>query len=167
MSDVASQPAVRIRPAVRADVPAIVQLLADDPLGATREQPGDPLPDAYWTAFDAMHAQPGNELLVAEYAGRVVGCVQLTVIPGLSRTGLTRGQLEGVRVGAAHRGQRIGEALVEAAVALARAAGCGLVQLTTDRSRPAAQRFYERLGFEASHVGMKRLLHPDGRGSDA
>ena len=84
--------------------------------------------------------------------------MQLTVIPGLSRTGMTRGQLEGVRVGARHRGRGIGEALIEAAVARAREHGCGLVQLTTDHARPDAVRFYERLGFEASHVGMKRTL---------
>jgi ribosomal protein S18 acetylase RimI-like enzyme len=149
---------VRVRRATRADLPAIVRLLADDPLGATRERSVDPLPDAYGAAFDAIEAQAGNEVLVAELAGVVVGCAQLTVIPGLSRLGMMRGQLEGVRVSASHRGQRIGETLIEAAIARARAAGCGLVQLTTDVSRPEARRFYERLGFVASHVGMKRTL---------
>lgn len=150
--------ATTIRLARRDDVPAIVRLLADDALGATREQPGEPLAQAYWDAFDAIAAQRGNALLVAEVSGEVAGCLQLTVIPGLSRTGMTRGQIEGVRVGAAHRGRGIGEALVRAAVERAREHGCGLVQLTTDRARADAQRFYERLGFEASHVGMKLTL---------
>jgi ribosomal protein S18 acetylase RimI-like enzyme len=147
-----------IRPARREEVPAIVRLLADDPLGATREQPSEPLAPAYWAAFDALAAQDGNEILVAVRAGEVVGCLQLTVIPGLSRMGLTRGQLEGVRVSAAARGEGIGEALVRTAVDRARVRGCRLVQLTSDRSRGDAQRFYERLGFIASHVGFKLAL---------
>jgi ribosomal protein S18 acetylase RimI-like enzyme len=149
---------VHVRLAHRADVPAIVRLLADDPLGATREHPGEPLAQAYWDAFDAMAAQGGNELLVAEVAGEVVGCLQLTIIPGLSRAELTRGQLEGVRVSSRSRGQGIGESLMRATVERARELGCRLVQLTTDRSRGDAQRFYERLGFEASRVGMKLML---------
>lgn len=149
---------VHVRLARRADVPAIVRLLSDDPLGSTREQPGEPLAQAYWDAFDAMAAQHGNEVLVAEVAGEVAGCLQLTVIPGLSRTGAARGQLEGVRVSARHRGRGIGESLVRAAVERAREHGCRLVQLTTDRARTDAQRFYERLGFEASHIGMKLTL---------
>jgi len=153
-----SPSSVRIRHAAREDVPAIVRLLADDVLGATREQPADPLPRQYWDAFDAMAAQGGNELLVAELDGEVVGCLQLTTIPGLSRMGMIRGQLEGVRVSSAHRGRRIGEALVQAATERARALGCSVVQLTTDRRRVDAHRFYERLGFEATHVGMKRAL---------
>src|SRR5689334_801347 len=108
--DAPPPPDVHVRLARRADVPAVVRLLADDPLGATREQPGEPLAPAYWDAFDAMTAHPGNELLVADADGDVVGCLQLTVIPGLSRTGMTRGQLEGVRVGARHRGRGFGEA---------------------------------------------------------
>ena len=95
---------VTIRTAHGEDVPAIVRLLADDALGAARERPEEPLPEAYWSAFDAITAQPGNEVLVAEREREIVGCVQLTVIPGLSRTGMTRGQLEGVRVSAQLRG---------------------------------------------------------------
>ena len=147
-----------VRLARRADVPAIVSLLADDPLGSTREQPGEPLAQAYFDAFDAIAAQSGNEVLVAEAAGEVAGCLQLTVIPGLSRSGMTRGQLEGVRVSARYRGRGIGEALVRTALERARGHGCRLVQLTTDRSRADARRFYERLGFEASHIGMKLTL---------
>ena len=157
MSQKSSAP-VQIRVATRNDVPAIVRLLADDVLGATREQATDPLPREYWDAYDAMTAQRGNELLVAELDGEVVGCLQLTTIPGLSRMGMVRGQLEGVRVSSAHRGRRIGEALVDAAIDRAKALGCRVVQLTTDRRRVDAHRFYERLGFEATHIGMKRGL---------
>ena len=149
---------VRVRRAERPDVPAIVRLLADDVLGATRELVGEPLAAVYWDAFDAMSRQPGNEYLVAELDGEIVGCLQLTIIAGISRAGLTRAQLEGVRVSAAHRGHKIGEQLVRAAVERAREHGCRLVQLTTDRSRVDAQRFYDRLGFVASHVGMKLTL---------
>ena len=151
-------PDVHIRIAHRDDVPAIVQLLADDVLGATREQPGEPLAQSYWDAFDAMSAQGGIELFVADAAGEVVGCLQLTVIPGLSRMGMVRGQIEGVRVSSRHRGKRIGEALVLAAIDRSRELGCRVVQLTSDRSRIDAHRFYERLGFEATHVGMKLTL---------
>jgi ribosomal protein S18 acetylase RimI-like enzyme len=154
----ATIPPPSIRTARRTDVPAIVRLLADDPLGATRENASDPLPQPYWDAFDAIESQWGNELLVAESAGDIIGCLQLTIIPGLTRTGATRAQIEGVRVSARHRGQKIGEQLIETAIERARKAGCTLVQLTTDRSRPDAHRFYERLGFVASHIGMKRTL---------
>ncbi|GMG82167.1 GNAT family N-acetyltransferase [Paralimibaculum aggregatum] len=146
---------MRIREAVAADVPAIVALLADDGLGRGREAPGDP---AYARAFAAMQAMPGNVYLVAERDGALIGCLQVTLIPGLSRRGLTRAQIEGVRVAAAARGQRVGEALMQAAIGRAREAGCGLVQLTTDLRRADAHRFYERLGFEATHQGMKLSL---------
>jgi ribosomal protein S18 acetylase RimI-like enzyme len=151
---------VRVRIARRDDLPAIVRLLADDAFGATRERPAEPLDQAYWDAFDAMAAQRGNEVLVADADGEVVGCVQLTVIPGLSRMAVTRGQLEGVRVSSNRRGQRIGELLITSAIERARELGCGLVQLTTDHRRADARRFYERLGFEATHLGMKLPLWP-------
>jgi len=159
MSEPGTTP-VHIRAARRDDVPAIVRLLADDTLGARREQPTDPLPQAYWDAFDAISTQGGNELLVADANGEVVGCLQLTIIPGLSRMGVRRGQIEGVRVSSQHRGRRIGEALVEAATDRARQLGCALVQLTTDKRRVDAHRFYERLGFESTHIGMKRAIEP-------
>jgi ribosomal protein S18 acetylase RimI-like enzyme len=149
---------VRVRGARRGDVPAIVRLLADDMLGAKREQATDPLPQAYWAAYDAIATQGVNELMVAETDGEIVGCLQLTVIPGLSRMGLIRGQIEGVRVSSTHRGRRIGELLVAAATDRARELGCGVIQLTTDKSRVDAHRFYERLGFEATHIGMKRAI---------
>lgn len=147
-----------IRLARREDVPAIVALLADDPLGRGREDLADPLPEPYFHAFDAIAAQRGNALLVAELDGSVVGCLQLTVIPGLSRRGMTRGLIEAVRVASGRRAQGIGERLMRDAIERARDAGCGLVELTSDKSRLAAHRFYERLGFRASHVGMKLLL---------
>jgi ribosomal protein S18 acetylase RimI-like enzyme len=151
---------IAIRPAVRDDVPAIVALLAADPLGQTREDSGDIGP--YLAAFDDMAAQGGNIALVAErndaMAKEIVGCLQLTIIPGLARHGAKRGQIEGVRVSAACRGLGIGERLIRHAIETARAAGCALVQLTSDNSRPDAHRFYERLGFVASHAGFKLLL---------
>jgi ribosomal protein S18 acetylase RimI-like enzyme len=144
-----------IREATGADIDAIARLLADDGLGRGRETPGDA---TYTRAFAAMSAQPGNVYLVAEVGGTVVGCLQFTVIHGLSRQGASRAQIEGVRVDAARRGQGIGEALFEVAFERAAAAGCTLVQLTTDRRRSDALRFYQRLGFEATHWGMKRAL---------
>ena len=149
---------VVVRVAVREDVPAIVRLLADDVLGAQRERVEDPVAEVYLRAFDDVAAQSGNEILVAVRDDEVVGCLQLIIVPGLSRMGMRRAQLEGVRVGASHRKMRIGERLVMDAVARARVAGCGLVQLTSDVSRVDARRFYERLGFEATHVGMKLSL---------
>lgn len=147
-----------IRRATPADLPAIVRMLANDPLGKTRERYAEPLPEAYVQAFAEVEAQKGNEILVAEAEGQVIGCLQLTMIPGLSRLGMLRAQIEGVRVDESRRGEKIGEKLFLDAIERARRAGCGLVQLTTDASRPDARRFYERLGFAASHVGMKLAL---------
>lgn len=127
-------------------------------LARSAEQATDPLPQVYWDAFDAIVAQGGNEILIAEIEGEVVGCLQLTVIPGLSRMGMSRGQLEGVRVSSKHRGQRIGELLVAAATDRARELGCKIIQLTTDKTRVDAHRFYERLGFASTHIGMKRTI---------
>jgi GNAT superfamily N-acetyltransferase len=149
---------VTVRRATAADLPAIIRMLADDPLGKTRERYAEPLPADYLRAFAAVEAQTGNQILVAEAEGRVIGCLQLTLIPGLTRLGMTRAQIEGVRVDETRRGEKVGERLFLDAIERARAAGCGLVQLTTDASRPDAHRFYERLGFVASHVGMKLAL---------
>lgn len=146
---------ISFRRAERRDVPAIVRLLADDRLGATRERIEEPLPDAYFRAFDAMSAQSGNEMIVGESDGRVVACLQLSITHGLARQGRVRSTIEAVRVARDVRGQRLGERLVAFAIERARAAGAGLVQLTTDKSRKDAHRFYERLGFKASHEGMK------------
>ena|SRR5579872_1117810 len=149
---------IAIRSARRDEVPRIVSLLADDAIGSRREDTTEPLPAAYWQAFDDMAAQPGNLLLVAAAGGDIAGCLQLTMIPGLSRRGSKRAQIEGVRVSSSRRGRGIGEMLVRHAIGMAREAGCGLVQLTSDNARIDARRFYERLGFVASHVGMKLSL---------
>ncbi len=147
---------VTFRPAVRADLPAIVALLADDPIGRTRE--AAPADARYEAAFAAIVADPNQLQAVAERDRRVIGCLQLSFIPGLARAGAWRGQIEGVRVAEDQRGTGLGRAMLAWAVAQCRARGCGLVQLTTDRQRPEAHRFYESLGFVASHVGMKLAL---------
>jgi ribosomal protein S18 acetylase RimI-like enzyme len=149
---------IAFRDATAADLPAIVALLADDDRGATREQPTDPLPPQYAAAFAAIARQEGNTVLVALEDGVVAGCLQLTIIPNLSHLGMWRALVEGVRVARHLRGRRVGAALMGEAIARARAAGCGVVQLTTNVVRTDAQRFYRRLGFEASHVGMKLTL---------
>jgi GNAT superfamily N-acetyltransferase len=148
-----------IRRARAHDVPAIVDMLADDPLGAQRESPGDP---AYTSAFAAIDADPRQLLAVAESGGEVVGTLQLTFIPGLSRRGATRALIEAVRVRSDQRGSGLGRRLAEWAIAAARERGAAVVQLTSDASRVDAHRFYERLGFVASHVGMKLFLEPAG-----
>lgn len=147
---------LEIRPATRDDVPAIVAMLADDPLGAAREDLGDP--QTYDAAYDRVVADPGQHLVVAERDGSVVGTLQLTVIPGLSRRGATRSVIEGVRVSRDERGTGLGTELLTWAVEESRRLGCTLVQLTSDASRTHARRFYERLGFVASHVGFKLAL---------
>lgn len=147
---------LEIRRAAAADVPLIVAMLADDPLGATRE--GDPADPAYALAFAEIDADPHQLLAVAVRGGDVVGTLQLTVIPGLSRRGTRRALIEAVRVRADQRGQGTGRQLVQWAVDTARTRGCGMVQLTTDRSRADAHRFYESLGFTGSHLGMKLAL---------
>ncbi|WP_432136575.1 MULTISPECIES: N-acetyltransferase family protein [unclassified Streptomyces] len=145
-----------IRPAGADDVSAIVAMLADDPLGAQRESPDDLAP--YLAAMERITSDPHQRLVVAVREGRVVGTLQLTVIPGLSRRGATRSIIEGVRVHADERGSGLGTRFIEWAVEESRRAGCQLVQLTSDNARPDAHRFYERLGFVASHVGFKLQL---------
>ncbi len=146
---------IALRPARREDVSAIVAMLADDPLGRGRERIEDPLPQSYYAAFDAMAAAPQIQMIVAEdKSGRVVGCLQLAVLPGLSSQGSSRGLIEDVRVAADCRSRGIGELMVGWALAEARQQGCRLVELFTHNSRVDAQRFYARLGFTPSHVGM-------------
>ncbi|MEU7638632.1 MULTISPECIES: GNAT family N-acetyltransferase [unclassified Streptomyces] len=147
---------LEIRRATEADLPAIVAMLADDPLGATRESPDDLTP--YRAAFAILDADPHQHLIVADRGGNVVGTLQLTVIPGLSRRGATRTIVEAVRIHADERGAGLGTELIEWAIAESRKLGCQLVQLTSDATRVDAHRFYERLGFEASHLGFKRQL---------
>ncbi|MEV6120245.1 GNAT family N-acetyltransferase [Streptomyces sp. NPDC052077] len=145
--------AFEIRPATRDDIPAVVALLADDPLGAQRESPDDLAP--YLTAFERLSGDPNQRLPVVVRDGRVVGTLQLTIIPGLSRRGTTRSVIEAVRVHADERGSGLGTLLIRWAIAESRRQGCQLVQLTSDRTRADAHRFYERLGFTASHTGFK------------
>jgi GNAT superfamily N-acetyltransferase len=144
-----------LRRATREDLPAIVALLADDVLGAQRERPGPPLAPGYAQAFDAIERDPNCELLVACRDGRVVGTMQLDYTPGLSRQGAWRATIEAVRVASPERSRGTGRAMIEWAIERAHARGCRVVQLSTDRSRVDAHRFYERLGFVASHLGMK------------
>ena len=143
------------RDARREDLPLLVAMLAHDPLGSRREDPGPPLPESYSRAFEAIAADPHQELLVATRNDEVVGMLQLTRIPSLTYRGGWRALLEGVRVREDQRGRGVGRALVLEAVERARASGCRLLQLTTDRSRPEALRFYEGLGMIASHHGLK------------
>ena len=154
-----TSPAVTFRKATRADLETIVAMLADDALGATRERPGLPLDIRYTEAFDAI-ARDDNQLLavVEDGEGAVVGCLQLTFIPGLSRLGLWRGQIESVRIASSRRGSGLGRVMFEWAIEECRRRGCGLVQLTSDKARPDAIRFYESLGFAASHEGLKLAL---------
>ncbi|QND52255.1 GNAT family N-acetyltransferase [Phyllobacterium sp. 628] len=133
-------------------------MLADDPLGNQREIVADPVDGRYLSAYAAIEADPNQLLIVADENNGVVGCAQITFIPGLSRTGMWRGQIESVRIAASHRGSGLGRHMVEWAIEACRERGCGLVQLTTDKTRPDATRFYEALGFTASHTGMKLPL---------
>lgn len=149
-----------IRPAAEGDLPEIVTLLAQDELGAKRENPSLPLDSRYSDAFSAITADDNQLLLVAEHAGNVVGCLQLSFIPGLSRLGLWRGQIESVRVSSDSRGQGVGRVILQWAIDECRRRECGLLQLTTDKSRVDASRFYESLGFVASHEGKKLKLTP-------
>ncbi|MFI7439502.1 GNAT family N-acetyltransferase [Nonomuraea indica] len=147
---------VSFRHATAADVPAIVAMLADDPLGARRE--GDPHDERYLAAFARIDADPHDELIVAERDGEVVGTMQLTYLAGLSRLGAERCQIEAVRVAASARGRGLGRGMIQWAVDRARARGCAMVQLTSDKSRTDAHRFYGSLGFAASHEGFKLSL---------
>lgn len=147
------------RDATEADLPVIVHMLADDRFGAGRERDVLPLPPSYLAGFRAMLAQ-GGRIILAGKDGAVVGCMQFNIIHGVSQQGQSRAQVEGVRVDSAMRGKGIGAAMMRHAMAEARAAGCAILQLTTNRDRTAAQAFYARLGFAHSHAGMKITLEP-------
>ena len=147
---------IRFRPARREDVAAVVALLADDRLGSGRERTDDLSP--YLAVFDELAGDPHNTLIVGETGGEVVACYQITIIPGISIGASRRAQIEGVRVARALRGQGAGRALVEDAEARSREAGAVLLQLTMNRTRTDSARFYEAMGFEASHIGFKKPL---------
>ncbi|MDZ4312342.1 MAG: GNAT family N-acetyltransferase [Cypionkella sp.] len=147
--------AVSFRDATRADVAALVAMLADDPLGQARES-GDIAP--YLAAFDEIAANPMHQVIVGEVGGRIVATCQLTILAGLSRQGAKRALVEAVRVVADLRGQKIGEALMAECEMRARAAGASVIQLTTDKTRLRAHGFYDRLGYTPSHIGYKKSL---------
>lgn len=158
------QGAATLRTARRGDVPAIVALIAADQLGTARDGVRDEADlAAYEQAFAAIDADPAHILVIAESAGEVVGTLQLSFLPGLARRGALRAQVEAVRVAESTRGSGLGAAMMTWAIEESRRRGCALVQLTSDKSRAGAHRFYERLGFVASHEGMKlRLRAEDG-----
>lgn len=149
---------VEFRRAEHADLQAIVTLLAQDDLGASREDASLPIAEAYEKAFAAIDADPNQLLAVATDNGIVIGTLQVTIIPNISRMGALRGQIEGVRVAASHQGQGVGKQAFEWTFDYCRSRGCVLVQLTTDTSRSAAHQFYEKLGFVATHIGFKKVL---------
>jgi len=149
---------IGFRDAVEADLPAIINLLADDFLGGGREAAGADDMAAYRTAFGAIEASPDNRLIVACRGERVVGNFQLTFIPGLSFTGGKRAQIEAVRVDSGERGNGIGGQMIQYGIAAARLEKCCLVQLAMNKQRTDTLRFYKRLGFEASHEGFKLML---------
>jgi GNAT superfamily N-acetyltransferase len=157
---------VTFRRATEPDIPAIVAMLADDPLGSKRESPEDLTP--YRAAFAALDGNPNQVLVVAERDGEVVGTGQLTMMPGLSHRGMWRAEIEAVRVRSDQRGSGLGTALIEWCIDTARERDCGMVQLTSHASRTDAHRFYQRLGFAQSHTGFKLYLLPEEapRGSD-
>jgi ribosomal protein S18 acetylase RimI-like enzyme len=146
------------RRAQGSDLPDIVALLADDQLGQSREDASVPVNGKYVDAFDALQRDPNQLIAVLVADGVVAGCVQISFIPGLSRLGMWRGQLESVRIASSRRGEGLGRRLIDWAIAECKKRGCGVVQLTTDKSRLDARRFYESLGFRGSHEGMKLSL---------
>ncbi len=146
------------RRACREDLDAIVGLLADDPLGAKRESHTSPLAESYYTAFEAIDRDPNNELVVVQVEEEIVGVLQLTFIPSITYRGSWRALIEGVRVASQMRSNGVGTRLFMWAIERARQRQCHLLQLTSDKARPDAIRFYERLGFVASHEGMKLHL---------
>jgi GNAT superfamily N-acetyltransferase len=148
---------VVIRRATSDDLPAIIAMLADDPLGATRESPADLTP--YQRAFEAIEADPNQVLVVADRNGEAIGTLQLTIVPGLSRQGASRGLVEAVRIAVSARSTGLGTTLMEWSIEEARTRGCTMVQLTSDKTRTDAHRFYtDRLGFTNSHEGFKLSL---------
>jgi len=156
-----NEPDLTFRAAREKDLPAVIALLADDPLGAQRERFEDPLPQSYHDAFRAIDVDPNQQIVLAMLGDDMAGVLQLTFLPGLTYQGGWRAQIEGVRVAAGARSRGVGRAMVEWALDRARDRGCRLMQLTTDTQRPDALRFYESLGFKTTHHGMKLRLETD------
>ena len=146
------------RLAKRGDVPAVVKLLSEDELGSQRERYEEPLPEAYYIAFEQIQRDANHELIVAEVDGQVIGTLHLMFLPSLSFQGSLRAQVESVRVAASQRGQGLGREMMKWTIERAKARGTHIVQLTTHKSRENAHRFYERLGFKGTHLGMKLSL---------
>ena len=146
------------RRATEADVPAIIRLLADDMLGSSRETTDAESLPQYLSAFRVVDADANQFVLVVDDGTAIVGTLQLTFIAGLAHRGLKRGQIEAVRVARDRRGENIGEKMIAWAIEKCRRERCGIVQLTTDKSRTDAHRFYDRLGFKPSHIGYKMKL---------
>lgn len=149
---------MKYREALQSDLPDIIRLYSDDSLGSSREMAGNPVDDVYTKAFEDISKDPNNRLYVVEDSGKIIGTMQYTVIAHLNRSGTKRAQIESVHIHSAYRNQGIGRALMEFAMDQAKADGCGIVQLTTDKTREDAHRFYLNLGFVDSHIGMKKHI---------
>ncbi|MCM2980107.1 GNAT family N-acetyltransferase [Niallia sp. FSL R7-0648] len=149
---------LEFRLAVLQDLDQIVAMLADDVLGSKRERYEQPLPASYLQAFQAITEDPNNELVVACFGNEVVGVQQITFTPYITHQGGWRATIEGVRTASSVRGKGVGTQLINWAIERAKERGCHLIQLTTDKQRPDALRFYERLGFQATHDGLKMKL---------
>jgi ribosomal protein S18 acetylase RimI-like enzyme len=150
--------ALTFRRAARVDLEAIVDMLVDDKIGATREDGSRPLNARYIAGFEAVERDPNQFLAVVEEDGKVIGSLQITFIPSVSRLGMWRGQIEGVRIATSRRGEGLGHQMLTWAIGVCRERGCELVQLTMDKTRTDSRRFYESLGFKASHDGFKMDL---------
>jgi len=154
-----NQRVVAFRLATRDDLSAMVRMLADDDLGSQREKLDDPLSEPYYAAFEKIDSDPNHELVVAELNGEVIGTLHLIFLPSISFQGGLRAQIESVRVDTKYRSQGVGMEMMKWAVERAKLRGAHVIQLTTHLSRKDAHRFYERLGFKGSHLGMKLSLN--------
>ena len=146
------------RRATKADLPSIVRLLTDDDLGSQRERVEEPLPESYYSAYEEIHKDPNHELIVAELNGEVIGTFHLMFLPSISFQGGLRAQIESVRIDTRYQNRGLGSQMMKWAIERAKARGAHIVQLTTHKSREDAHRFYERLGFKGTHLGMKLSL---------
>jgi len=146
---------ILFRIATRSDLSSIVRLLSEDDLGSQRERYEDPLPEAYYSAYELINKDPNHELIVAEFDGEVIGTLHLMFLPSISFQGGLRAQVESVRVDTRHQNQGIGNQMIKWAIERAKEREAHIVQLTTHRSRTDAHRFYESLGFKGTHLGMK------------
>jgi ribosomal protein S18 acetylase RimI-like enzyme len=149
---------VLFRRATRTDLPSIVRMLADDDLGSQRERIENPLPASYDSAFEQINNDPNHELIVAERNGEVIGTLHLMFLPSVSFQGGLRAQIESVRVDKRLQSQGIGSEMMKWTMERAKQRGAHVIQLTTHKSRIDAHRFYEKLGFKGSHLGMKMDL---------